>query len=79
MDFWLAVPALLSIIALVSGGLDRLSAITGGIMGYMILFRVGWEGLLLLILFFGLSTFATRYKYAYKSRNKFSEYAVKLS
>ena len=73
MDLWLAVPALLSALALLSGGLDQLSAITGGIMGYMVLFTGGWQWLLLLVLFFTLSTVATNYKYATKSRHNLSQ------
>ncbi len=59
--------------AFLSGGLDQLSSITGGIMGYMVLFSGGWRWLLLFILFFALSTIATNYKYSTKSRYHLSQ------
>ena len=68
MDPWIAVPALMALLAWVSKGLDRLSAITGGIMGYMILFTNGWQWLMLLMLFFALSTAATHYNKAVKKK-----------
>lgn len=73
MDLWLAVPVLLSALALIGGGLDKLSAITGGIIGYMVLFTGGWRWLSLLILFFTLGTIATNYKYATKSKYHLSQ------
>ena len=73
MDPWIAVPALMALLALVTKGLDRLSAITGGIMGYMILFLGGWEWLVLLMIFFALSTAATHYKKSVKKRHGLSQ------
>ncbi|MFC2175315.1 TIGR00297 family protein [archaeon] len=73
MDPWLFIPGLMTATALLTGGLDRLSAITGGVMGYMILFLGGWQWLLILALFFLLSTAATRYKYTTKSKYGLSQ------
>ena len=73
MDPWLAVPPLAAAIAYFSKGLDWLSAITGAIMGYMVLFLGGWQWLAILILFFALSTAATHYKYGLKAEYRVSQ------
>ncbi len=60
-------------LALFTGGLDKLSAVTGGVMGYMVLFTGGWQWLVVLVLFFALSMAATGYKYSTKSKYGLSQ------
>jgi len=73
MDLWLFVPLVMTGLALATGGLDKLSAITGGVMGYMVLFTGGTDWLVLLVIFFAFSMSATGYKYSTKSKYGLSQ------
>ena len=73
MDYWLFLPAVMTATALLTGGLDRLSAVTGGVMGYMVLFTGGWDWLVVLVLFFVLSMSATSFSYKKKARYGLSQ------
>lgn len=73
IDPWLAVPIGTAALAYLTGGLDWMSSVTGGVIGYMVLFKGGWKWLLILLLFFFLSTAATKYEYSIKKEYKVSQ------
>jgi uncharacterized protein (TIGR00297 family) len=68
MDFTLAVPAVVGLIAYLTRSLDLLASVAGAVLGYMILFTGGFDWLLVLLAFFVASSAATSFRFSQKEK-----------